>query len=174
MELNFILTKCADVGNIKSQLSFEIMWIMSGHKLFPFFFFFFFWVHASFLLLVGSLLSLFLQILCKILMWIFNTCIHISYHRVWNCCLSSCSYPGYPMFHVHIRDTTKHVGYYIDPHLICLFEGHLNTHVITECRNWKKLIPVPNWYVKMDIPTQHGYIHHQCLHVQGWEFMGQL
>jgi hypothetical protein len=37
--------------------------------------------------------------------------------------------------HVHIQDTPKHVGYYIDPHLICLYEEHLNTHVLTECPN---------------------------------------
>lgn len=37
--------------------------------------------------------------------------------------------------HVHIQDTPKHVGYYIEPHLVCLFEEDLNTHVLTECPN---------------------------------------
>jgi hypothetical protein len=60
--------------------------------------------------------------------------------------------------HVHIQDTPKHVGYYIDPHLICLYEEHLNTHVLTECPNWKKI------NTSTQLVCENGHTHPTWVH----------
>ncbi len=44
---------------------------------------------------------------------------------------------------IHTQDPWKHVHYYV----------HIQLQIAK-----KALIPIPNWYVEMDIPNQHGYV----------------